>query len=98
MGRRALPKVDPNLELSFHFRTVDELPAPWNVNQLFGQDPSAEVKPIEVELGSGKGLFLQNAASSNPDHYFLGVEVARKYARFTAARLFKRKLNNAMAV
>ena len=93
MGRRALSKVDPNLELSFHLRAVDQLPTPWDGKELFGQD-----RPLEVEMGSGKGLFLQNAALNNPNHNFLGVEVARKYAHFTAARLFKHGLNNAISV
>ncbi len=93
MGRRALPKVDPNLELSFHLHTVEGLPSPLDVNELFGRDA-----PLEVEMGSGKGLFLQNAALENPEHNFLGVEVARKYAQFTAARLFKQKLSNAISV
>jgi len=93
MGRRALPKLDPDLELSFHLRTVDELPTPWNSSELFGRDG-----PLEVEMGSGKGLFLQNAATKHPDHNFLGIEVARKYAHFTAARLLKQELKNAISV
>lgn len=93
MGRRALPKIDPTLDLSRHFRTVDELPQPWNATALF--DRSA---PLEIEVGSGKGLFLQNAALAQPERDFLGVEVAFKYARFVAARLAKRAISNALAV
>ncbi len=93
MGRRALPKVDPELDYSRHFRTLEELPSPWNPSELFGRDA-----PLEVEVGSGKGLFLQSAGSACPEHNFLGIEVAHKYARFTAARLAKRGLDNAVAV
>lgn len=93
MGRRALPKVDPELDYSRHFRTLEELPSPWNPGELFGRDA-----PLEVEVGSGKGLFLQSAAFACPEHNFLGIEVAHKYARFTAARLAKRGLDNAVAV
>ena len=60
---------------------------------LFGR-----VAPLEVEVGSGKGLFLQSAAASNPDHNFLGIEIATKYARFAAARVAKHGLNNAVMV
>lgn len=91
MGRRALRKIDPQLDLSHHLRTVEDLPAPWNVGQLFGR-----AAPLEIEVGSGKGLFLQNAAQNNPDHNFLGIEVSRKYARFAAARLARRKLDHAI--
>jgi tRNA (guanine-N7-)-methyltransferase len=94
MGRRALPKIDPTLDLSRHWRTVEQLcAATFDPQSLFGR-----VAPLEVELGSGKGLFLQNAAQGTPEHDFLGVELAVRYARFTAARLAKRELSNALAV
>jgi tRNA (guanine-N7-)-methyltransferase len=94
LGRRALPKIDPTLDLSQHLRTVEELPeAPWDPAALFGRRA-----PLEIEVGSGKGLFLQNAAIGTPEHDFLGVEVAYKYARFIAARLAKRAISNAKAV
>lgn len=93
MGRRALPKIDPTLDYSRHFRTLGELPVPWSSTTLFGREA-----PLEVEVGSGKGLFLQSAAANCPEHNFLGIEVAQKYARFAAAKLAKRELTNAMAV
>jgi tRNA (guanine-N7-)-methyltransferase len=93
MGRRALPKIDPALDLSRHLRTVEELPSPWDATALFGR-----TAPLEVEVGSGKGLFLQNAALATPEHDFIGVEVAYKYAQFIAARLAKRGIKNAVAV
>ena len=43
--------------------------------EIFGND-----HPVELEVGSGKGLFLVNAARRTPPHNFLGVELARKYA------------------
>ncbi len=91
MGRRALPKLDPTLNLAEHLRLVEELPRPWDAAALFA-DGSA---PLEVEVGSGKGLFLQSAATAVPGHNFLGVEVAQKYAHHTASRLAKRNLANA---
>ena len=93
MGRRALRKIDPKLDLSSHLFSVDDLPNPWAPEQLF-----AENRPLEIEVGSGKGLFLQNASEQNPQHNFLGVEVSYKYAQFTAARFAKRKISNAIAV
>lgn len=60
---------------------------------LFGSD-----QPVELEVGSGKGLFLANAAASNPGHNFLGVELARKYARRAAERLAQRALENVRVV
>jgi tRNA (guanine-N7-)-methyltransferase len=93
MSRRALRKIDSALDLSRHLKTWDELPQPWDSTALFGR-----VAPLEVEVGSGKGLFLQTAAAEVPDHDFLGVELARKYARFAAARLAKRGITNAVVL
>jgi tRNA (guanine-N7-)-methyltransferase len=91
MPRRALRKPDPALNLSFHLKTIDDMPRPWNVTQLFPQD-----LPLEVEVGSGKGLFLNSAAKQNPAHNFLGVEIAAKYARHAAAKLAKNGYKNAV--
>lgn len=90
MGRRAVPKIDPNLDLSRHFLSVDTLPRPLTGEALFGR-----TAPLEIEVGSGKGLFLRNAALACPAHDFLGIEVAFMYARFASAGLAKRDLPNA---
>jgi tRNA (guanine-N7-)-methyltransferase len=93
MGRRALRKIDPELDLSRHLRTFDELPRPWNRRALFGRQAL-----LEVEVGSGKGLFLRTAAARQPNVDFLGIEIAPKYARFSAAGLAKRGIANAVVV
>jgi tRNA (guanine-N7-)-methyltransferase len=93
MGRRALRKIDPAADLSRHLKSWDELPRPWDATNLFGREA-----PLEVEVGSGKGLFLQSAAAAVPEHDFLGVEIAHKYARFAAARLAKGALTNAVVL
>jgi tRNA (guanine-N7-)-methyltransferase len=94
MGRRALPKLDPALDLARHLWTVERLPNPWNAAALFADGTA----PLEVEIGSGKGLFLQSAATAEPDRNFLGIELAQKYAHHAAARLAKRNLSNAIVV
>jgi tRNA (guanine-N7-)-methyltransferase len=91
MPRRALRRIDPALDLTHHLKTWDDLPQPWNATRLFGR-----AAPLEVEVGSGKGLFMESVATSNPNHNFVGVEIAAKYARFTAARLAKHNLSNAI--
>ena len=93
MGRRALRKIDPTLDLSSHLKTFDELPSPWSAEKLFGRAAA-----LEVEVGCGKGLFLRTAATERPEVDFLGIEVSRKYARFTAAALAKRQLGNGVVV
>jgi tRNA (guanine-N7-)-methyltransferase len=89
MARRALRKLDPALDLSRHYRDVEDLPRPFSQLQFFPRE-----QPLEVEVGSGKGLFLAGAVRSRPDHNFLGIEVARKYARYAAARLARQQAEN----
>ena len=90
MGRRALRKVDPELDLSGHLLTIDDLPRPWSTVALFGRDA-----PLEVEVGSGKGLFMATMGTACPERNFLGIEVSKKYARYSAANLAVRRLPNA---
>jgi tRNA (guanine-N7-)-methyltransferase len=93
MGRRALRKPDSSLDWQGWLKTFDELPSPWDAEALFGR-----WAPLEVEVGSGKGLFLRTAAADRPDADFLGIEVSGKYARFAAAGLAKRAITNALVV
>jgi len=93
MGRRALRKVDPSLDLSRYLKTFEDLPSPWDQAALF-ERPG----PLEIDVGCGKGLFLRSVAPREPEVNFLGIEVAWKYARFTAAALAKRGLTNAVCV
>lgn len=93
MGRRALPKIDPTLDLSRHFLEADALPVPFDQTALFGR-----AAPLEIEVGSGKGLFLAAASRAHPERDFLGLEISFKYARFAAARLARLGVQNAKAV
>jgi len=93
MGRRALPPIDTSVDLEYHLKSPDQLPKPWDQSALFEQ-----AAPLEVEVGSGKGLFMQNAAQAVPEHNFLGIEIARKYAKFSATRLAKQRVMNAIMV
>jgi len=93
MGRRALRKIDPNLDLSFHYRELTDVPKPWLGELIFGRSA-----PLEVEVGSGKGLFLRCAAAGTPHVDFVGLEIAQKYARFTAAGLAKVGVRNAIVI
>jgi tRNA (guanine-N7-)-methyltransferase len=60
---------------------------------LFGND-----KPVEVEVGMGKGLFLLTAATTRPDTNFFGIEIARKYQLYATTRFAVRGLPNVKTV
>src|SRR5262249_38729627 len=51
-------------------------------------------RPVEVEVGFGKGLFLVTAGAAHPQTNYFGIEIVRKYQLFTATRLAKRELRN----
>ncbi len=93
MAPRALRKIDPDLDLSGYLWPFEELPRPWEAEVLFDRRA-----PLEVEVGSGKGMFLSQASVDNPDHDFLGIEISPKYARYTASRLAKLGVPNAAVV
>ena len=77
------PETDPG-------RPADADPLAIDWNALFGND-----HPVELEVGSGKGLFLVNAARANPGRNYLGVEISVKYARLAAERLARQDIGNA---
>jgi tRNA (guanine-N7-)-methyltransferase len=93
MGRRALRRISPSIDYSQHLRTLDQLTAPLDFTALFSR-----AAPVEVEMGSGKGLFITNASGLRPEHNFLGVEIAEKYACFAAAKLAREQRANAKMV
>jgi tRNA (guanine-N7-)-methyltransferase len=53
---------------------------------------------VELEVGSGKGLFLSAASAARPDRNFLGVEIAGGYARMCAGRLAAAGVPNARII
>jgi tRNA (guanine-N7-)-methyltransferase len=84
---RARPDLDVSSCLIDPEQYRGQEPVRWA--SLFGSD-----RAVELEIGSGKGLFLASAGSSRPEHHFLGVELSRKYARVAAERVVKRGLAN----
>jgi tRNA (guanine-N7-)-methyltransferase len=93
MARRALRKIDSSLDLSGHFWPLDKVPCPWCAATLFDRPA-----PLEIEVGSGKGLFLDQAAAERVDRNFLGLELSTPYAHYAAARLAKSHRNNARLI
>ncbi|MCX7699529.1 MAG: tRNA (guanosine(46)-N7)-methyltransferase TrmB [Gemmataceae bacterium] len=64
-------------------------PEPLDWRAVFGND-----RPVEIEVGFGKGLFLLNSALQHPDVNYFGIEIMRKYQLFTATRMAIRQLTN----
>jgi tRNA (guanine-N7-)-methyltransferase len=85
--KRTRPAIDVSGILLDPAAYPGDGPLSWA--KLLGND-----HPVEIEIGSGKGLFLAGAAAEQPGHNFLGIEIARKYARLAAERAVKRGVGN----
>ena len=94
MGRRALPKIPEGFDLSEHLLDAKQMQPPLTPEVIFA-GASGE---IEIEVGSGKGLFLATAAEKNPERLFLGIEIAGRYTRYIAYQLACMRLANARAI
>ena len=57
--------------------------------RMFGDD-----RPIEMEIGAGKGGFLLNRARALPERGFVGIEWANKICRYAADRMVRRGVTN----
>lgn len=93
MPRRPPRKPNPTLDLSRHLIPLGSLPVPCDPRPLFARDA-----PIELEVGSGKGLFLATASAREPGRNFLGAEIATGYARMCAAKLAAAETTNARII
>jgi tRNA (guanine-N7-)-methyltransferase len=87
---RSRPAIDTTDHLIDPVRLDDKSRPPIDWPTLFGNANS-----VELEIGSGKGLFLSSAATSQPGVNYLGIELSRKYALLSAERLARRELTNA---
>lgn len=88
MPRSPIKRPPASLDLSHVLRDIDELPEKLNSSSLFGNS-----SPLEIEIGSGKGLFMTTASAANPKHNFLGIEIMAKYAAHSAGRLLRSRTN-----
>lgn len=62
---------------------------PLDLQALFGND-----RPVELEVGIGKGRFIMLAAVAKPESNFIGVEYARKFLERAIDRVGKRGVEN----
>jgi tRNA (guanine-N7-)-methyltransferase len=93
MTRRGVRTISSGIDLSSVLKTPEDLPKPLTVESIFGH-----TAPLELEIGSGKGMFINKAAKEQPEHCFLGIEIGKKYARYCAVNVLRNKLTNAVMV
>ncbi len=81
--------------------TRDELPAseagemsPAALRSWFGL-PGELARPLDLEIGAGKGTFLIQHAPLEPGTDFLGIEIAKAFWRHAADRVRRHGIDNA---
>jgi tRNA (guanine-N7-)-methyltransferase len=50
--------------------------------------------PVEIDVGSGRGMFLVSAGTEHPQRNYLGIELDYREGRRAARRLQRRRLEN----
>ncbi|MEX0653908.1 MAG: tRNA (guanosine(46)-N7)-methyltransferase TrmB [Phycisphaeraceae bacterium] len=86
--RDRLPALDAGpIDLAAWFTDDDADPAPGDV-----------ARPIDLEIGSGKGTFLIQQASQTPHVNYVGIEYARAFWRHAADRMRRHNRTNVRMV
>lgn len=88
-----MPSSVPVKPLKPWFQTLDDVGPVLNWETFFGNN-----QPVELDIGSGRGLFLFNASLRNPGTNFVGLEIDFGEGRRAATRLMKRDLGNARVI
>jgi tRNA (guanine-N7-)-methyltransferase len=71
----------------------DALPKPLVWRELYGND-----RPVELEIGMGKGTFLTEQAKARPETNFFGIEWANWFFRYASDRLRRNGCTNARTI
>ena len=97
MPRRYLRRITHRLDFEKYLINGRDLDENWRAESVFPVQ-----QPLEVEIGSGKGLFMAHESVKTPNHNFLGIEVAHNYAAYCALQLAKtnneKGVSNAMMI
>lgn len=83
-----MPKTPP-VDLKPYFLTLHDLDGVVDWPCYFGND-----RPVEIDVGSGRGLFLVNAGLAHPEINYVGIELDYREGRRAARRLKKREMPN----
>jgi tRNA (guanine-N7-)-methyltransferase len=68
---------------------LNQVAVPLDLGELFGREAATD-----VEIGSGKGRFLNLLATAHPERNLLAVERANKYYKLCCSRAARRGLEN----
>lgn len=83
----------PPIDLLPYFQTLHDFDA-RGVHELDWTAFFGNANPVEIDVGSGRGMFLVSAGTAHPDRNYLGIELEYREGRRAARRLQRRKLDN----
>lgn len=78
-------------------QTIIDAPGPNRLDRSFPGtlgDMFATPRPLEVEIGSGKGRFLMHRAIAETERNFVGIDYIWKYMKIGWQRVHRRELEN----
>lgn len=81
--------IGADLELLLQLADIDDADPVIRWAEIFAVD-----RPIEIEIGIGKGRFLIDAAERRSETNFVGIEWAMKYLRLAHNRSVRKGLDN----
>ena len=70
---------EPPVDLRPYFLTLGDLDGPIDWTAFFGNEHA-----VEIDVGSGRGLFLVTAGAAHPEINYLGIELDYKEGRRAA--------------
>ncbi len=88
-GRDAGPMPGKIPPPKIYFAGEADGAGPVDLSALFGR-----AGPVELEIGTGKGRFLLDAAAAFPGRNWLGLELEPDYCAFARLRAARRGLSN----
>jgi len=75
------------------FQTIEDVGERLDWTEFFAND-----RPVELDIGCGRGLFIVNASERHPNTNYLGLEIDYREGRRGATRLLKRDQANARII
>ncbi len=81
--------IGADLEWLLQLADIDDADPVIRWSEIFAVE-----QPIEIEIGTGKGRFLIDAAERRPGTNFVGVEWAMRYLRMAHSRNVRRGVDN----
>src|SRR5260221_13349583 len=69
--------------------SLERLAARLDLSAIF-----CDARPVELEIGCGKGGFLLRQAQAHPDRNHLGIEWANEFYKFAADRMARWGVTN----